>query len=138
MSRRLLFLCTIGAGVCALSGLLVTTYAIIRTPGLHDIPVYNEQGVLRSTNKLLYLCWPVFAQFVLFGVALFHSIKWEVFTHKFLRSVADYNARHSSAGRLDVEQLYKIICYAIFGFEFVILALVLNNAIGLLNLQLVE
>jgi len=138
MSRRLLFFCSIGAGVCALLGFLVATYAVLRTPSLSEIPVYTDQGILRSANKVLYLYWPVFVQVVLFGVSLFHSIRWDAFKQNILRSAANYNAEHSSARHVDVERLYKILCYAIVGFEVVIMALVTHNAIQLLNLRLAE
>jgi hypothetical protein len=132
--RHLLTCSTIAAGICVSFGFFVATYAFVQTPNIHDVPVYTDEGVLRFQNKFMYLYWLVFAQVALFGVSLFHCIKWEAFAQNILQSTANFNAQRSSTGRIDVERLYKIICCAIFGFEFLILGLILNNALRLLNL----
>jgi hypothetical protein len=134
LSRRLLIFCTAGAGVCLLIGFSAATYAIARTPGIQSIPVYDDTGVLRYQSKFLYLCWPVFVQAVLFGTSVYHSIKWQILRDDIVARIARSNEQLIPARRVDVARLYKILCYAIVGFELAILIIVLNNAHRLLNL----
>src|SRR6266496_914055 len=94
---RLLFFCTVGAGFCALLGLLGATFAVIRTPGLHDVPVYTDQGTLRFESKLIHLYWPVFFQLFLFALPLYHFTKWRGFRRRILQSTADFNAQRLPA-----------------------------------------
>src|SRR5580765_2411691 len=134
MSRRLLFFCTVGAGFCALLGLLVATYAVIHTPGLHNVPVYTEQGTLRFESKLIYLYWPVFFQLFLFALPLYDLIKWRGFRRRILRSTADFNAQRHPAKHVDSARLQQILCYGGIGMEVITLVVIFHNAFRVLSL----
>ena len=125
MSRSLLVCSTAVAAICSILGLATAIYALMSTPNIQDMPVYTDQRVLRFANKFVHLLWPVLVQIVLFGVSLYHSIKWQAFSRHILESAAKYNAQPLASGRVDAHRLYRILCFASMGFEILILAVVL-------------
>jgi hypothetical protein len=125
---------TFVAGICASIGLALATYAFVQTPQVQDVPVYADNGILRSESKFLYLFWPVLVQIILLCASAIHSHRWQSFKNGILESVANFNAQHPLSRSVDAQRLHRIICYAIMGFEVLILALIVHHVILIFKL----
>lgn len=123
--------CAILAGVCAVAGFAVATFAMIGTPNVQEILHYENGAVVRRESKWIPLFGPVIFQVIAFGVSAHLILRWDQFSKDAVQATQDFNEQHRQ--RVDVGWGLRLLVCALVGFEVFALMIVLFNSFRLLN-----
>jgi hypothetical protein len=109
LSRTPATIAAIICGIMAAVGIAAAIYADINTPEIHDVQIYNENHVLRTESKGLYLFAPIVFLVLLFVILAYYALRWSRFARRSEAIEKFYKARFEILKVINLSVLFKIV-----------------------------